>query len=365
MKKVIISFDSFKETFTSGEICNITKEYLSKRYDYNFICVPISDGGEGFLDCIETNLDCVIKKYTVTNANFEKCIAKVLYYHDLCFIECAEAVGFKHLKKMSRASNTTTLGVGELLKHALEEDVRKIFISLGGTITNDGGCGMLYSLGVRFFDEANVSFIPTGETLGKIKRIDTTNIIKCKDIVLLCDVTNPLLGDNGATKVYAPQKRANFEEINLMEEGMENYARICEECLNKDYKFSTSSGSAGGISFALMSFFDAVVSSGIEEYLKIIDYKSYAKNAEVIITGEGKLDMQSLCGKALSGIAKFANAENIEVVLICGKVDGDIKEYQEYGFHKIYAINDITRPIEDIKMSAKTDLIKTLESVEI
>lgn len=365
MRKVIISFDSFKETFTSSEVCEITKKYLSKRYDYDFICAPISDGGEGFLDCIQNNLNCVIKKYQVTNANFEKCIAKVLYYNNSCFIECAEVVGFKYFKETSRAMNTTSLGIGELIKHALEENVQTIYISLGGTITNDGGCGMLYSLGVRFSDQSNTSFIPTGETLDKIKRIDTTNMLECKNIVLLCDVTNPLIGKSGATKVYAPQKRANPDEVNMMEEGMKNYCNICLNTLNKDYKFKQSSGSAGGISFALMSFFDAVVTSGITEFLKIIDYNLLTDGANLIITGEGKLDRQSLCGKALSGIIDYAKKNNIEVVGICGKVDGDIKSYEKYGFSKIYAINDMARSIEDIKLTAKTDLIKTLERVEI
>ena len=222
----------------------------------------------------------------------------------------ASAAGLMLLTEQERsAANSTTYGVGELIKDALERGYRDILLTLGGSATNDGGCGMFAALGARFYNEKGGAFIPTGGTLLEIDRLDVSAVderLKECHITVATDVTNPLLGAEGATNVYGAQKGATEEELAHIEQGMAKWSQILFTQTGKAVQNIKGCGAAGGLSAPLLAFYACQVKSGIEAVLEALNYEEKVQHADIVITGEGKLDKQSLYGKAISGVAKVA-----------------------------------------------------------
>ncbi len=323
--KILTLIDSFKGTLTSKELGNLCKEELGS-------CVTsyaIADGGDGFLDSISENIALKKKHIKVLDPLFRPIDSYYLLKNDekTAYIELAKASGISLLKDAElNPLITSTYGFGEMILDALNQNVERIIIGIGGSATNDGGTGMLEALGASFNNGALTHL--QNCKLGEIESIDTNHLqerLKNIEIIVLSDVTNPLLGKNGATYVFSKQKGANTNMLAVLENNMEKYSS-----LNPEYINSPGSGAAGGVGYALKTFLNAKIVSGIDYLLDVICFDSICKEYDLIITGEGKIDSQSMQGKAISSIIKRSQGK--EVILVCA-----INELEEEN-QKIYSI---------------------------
>ena len=366
--KVVLAFDSFKETMDSLEVANITKEELLKKYpDIDIKIISVADGGEGSLKSIAYSNDSFEEEYNVTGPHFERINASVLNVKGDYYIESASVVGFKFKKNNDSPKNISTYGIGELIRNVLDKEPKSINICLGGTISNDGGCGMLCALGVKFYDKNNNTFIPLGKNLKDIDRIDISElddrIFKTK-VYALSDVTNPLYGANGASYVFARQKGATEEEIELLDKGLMHFNSKVIDAFNVDESKTPGSGAAGGIGFATYAFLKAKQKSGINAILEACNFNAYLDNADYVFTGEGKLDGQSFQGKAIMGIIDKALIKGIKVIGIFGTIEAEnvVLPKNVVG---IYKTNYLNLPFFEVKKRCKEDLRFTIQNINL
>lgn len=360
ISKIVISPDSFKDSISAKDASIAIKNGLSSVLgdSCEYVIAPIADGGEGTLDAIVDEKNIV--SLSVTGTSWDKVNTCYGFIGDTAVIEMARAAGLMLTpKEKRRAANATTYGVGELILDALDKGFRKILLTAGGSGTNDGGCGMISALGARFYDADGNLFVPTGKNLSKIQKIDASALDKrlgeCQ-FTIATDVTNPLLGNTGATFVYGRQKGADDNELILMEECMKNYAFLLERNCNKKVSDIQGCGAGGGIATPLLAFTDAHIESGIESVLKAIKYNELIENADAVITGEGKIDRQSLFGKAISGVARYAANASIPVYCFVGAIGDDKELLLSMGLEDIYALSDIAPSVE-YSMSHSDELL--------
>lgn len=354
--KIVIAPDSFKGSLSSEEVGFWIKKGINEIIpNANVVCVPIADGGEGTLDAICKKDQIVSIK--ASSPNFSKIDAEYGILGDTAVIEMAKTAGLTILPENLRvAKNATTLGVGESIMDAFNKGIRNFLITAGGSATNDGGAGLLSALGGKFFDENKREFIPTGKNLSEIKSIDTSGIDKellSSKFTIATDVKNPLLGKYGATNVYAKQKGATEEDLILMEKGMQNYANVIKDACKKDVSIIEGSGAGGGVAVPLLAFFDGKITSGINAILDAINFSDIIKDADIIITGEGKIDRQSLFGKAISGVCDRAKEKNIPVYCFVGGVGDKKEELLKMGIKDIYAVVERAKDLSDAMSNAK------------
>ncbi len=368
MKKIIIAPDSFKETMSNIEVTDIIYNTLRKKYpDYDYKLFPIADGGEGSLNAFYKT-GGVLKLCKCVGANNEPIEVNYLLYNDTIILEVAQNVGFKYKLNISNPGNTTTYGIGVVLKEALKSGSKKVCICLGGTITNDGGCGLASALGIKFYDKNNNEFIPVGNTLKDIDKIDNSIFLenfKDIEIIGLCDVTNPLHGINGASYIFAPQKGANEQQVYDLDQGLKHLEKIVLRDLKIDKASFEGSGAAGGLGYCIVSFLNGRLQKGIDTILDLIEFDNELTNDCVVITGEGKLDNQSLNGKVISGIINRIKNDNTRVIVVCGKMEGKEEDYFKYGISKVIVTNEENLDFEIVKIKCKEQLKKAIEKIEI
>ncbi len=368
MKKVIIAPDSFKETMTNVEVANIIYTSLKELYpNYVYKLFPIADGGEGSLNAFyETG--GILKSCSSVGANNESIVSNYLIYNDTIVIEVAQNIGFKYKKEYSNPGNTTTYGIGEVLKKALESNIKKVYFCLGGTITNDGGCGLASSLGIKFYDEKNQEFIPMGDSLINIAHIDNTNF-KQKygdiEIIGLCDVTNPLYGLNGASYIFAPQKGATADQVYSLDLGLKHLEQVVLNDLNVDEAHTEGAGAAGGLGYCIVALLGGKLQKGINTILDLVNFEKEIDDETIVITGEGKLDSQSLNGKVISGILDKTKNTNAEVIVVCGKFEGNIEDYNKKGIKQIIVTNEENLDFDIAKMKCKEQLFNAIKKIKI
>ena len=309
--KILTLIDSFKGTITSKRLGELTKEVLSN-LGHTVKPFAISDGGDGFLDAISENIELKEVKCIVCDPLMRRIESNYLVTEDTAYIELAKASGINLLtEKELNPFIASTYGFGEMINDAITKGFKKIVIGIGGSATDDGGSGMLEALGVKFNNGTLKEM--NNKNLGLINSIDTVVLEKkIKDVkfVVLSDVTNPLLGPNGATYVFSPQKGAKKDDLPLLENNMINYSSFYPEFI--DYP---GSGAAGGVGYALKTFLHAEVVSGIDYILDLIKYDEIYTNYDLIITGEGKIDSQSLQGKVISSIMSKTKERNL--IFVC------------------------------------------------
>lgn len=348
---IVVSPDSFKGSASANDVAHSIKKGLesNNKCDIDVISCPIADGGEG-------TLDAIVKKENIINIEvsgplFEKVKAEYGYIGKTAVIEMAKASGLTLIDIEKRSAiKTSTYGVGEMINDALKRGFRDFIITLGGSATNDGGCGMFSSLGATFLDKNGKSFIPTGGSLCDIDTIDLSHlnpVINECSFIIATDVTNPLTGNEGATMVYGKQKGASDEELELIENGMKHYSDILYSMTGKDISKIKGSGAAGGLGVPLLVFCKSKIQSGIESVLNALDYENIVKNADIIITGEGKIDRQSLYGKAISGVSKYAKKYNKPVYCFVGTVGDDIEEIKKMGICDVFSVSDMANSVYD------------------
>lgn len=356
--KIVICPDSFKESISSIEVCNSIEKGIKKVFDkVEVIKIPLADGGEGTIEAISLNTKLSLIKTKVLNPiGIEKKSYYAIDKNNTSIIEMALASGINLIDKEKRNPlKTTTFGVGQLIKKAVENNSKKIIIGLGGSATSDCGAGALQALGFEFFDDKNnlINEPINNNLLGKIKSISNKKVDKKifeVDIVLACDVKNTLLGSNGAVYTYALQKGAKKEELPILEKNIENFINVAEDFFDKKVKNLEGSGAAGGLGAGL-SFLNTIIKSGIEIIFDISDFKEKIKDADFIFTGEGKIDNQTVQGKVISGILKYSN--KTPIIALTGSFEGREKIYLNNTISCFSILNQTITLEESIKNTAK------------
>jgi len=361
-RKILAAIDSFKGTLSSRQIGEILKEESEKYSHIDFDFLPIADGGEGTLDAICDFGGFKKIEAVCTGPLFSLISCRYGQKDDEAFIESANVVGLNLIEyKEGNGGITTTFGIGELIKKAAENGAKKIYLSMGGTATNDGGLGCLSALGVKFYDENGREILPIGNSLPLIYDFDYSSLEEYKkiDFHLLTDVTNSLIGERGATRVFGKQKGISGVLADIIEEGMVNYCRLIQEKIGIDLSQVAGAGSAGGLGGALIAFLNAKVHSGIDAVLDMVGFDEKAKDFDILLTGEGKIDGQSLDGKAVSGVCKRGLAESKKIFCIVGKNTLSHEDQTQMGISKIYSLSEIAKSDRKAIEQAEIYLRKT------
>ena len=328
--KATVAMDSFKGSLTSLEAGNAVKDgILSASSEHEVTVLPLADGGEGTLEALTEGLNGIYRSEEVTGPEGKKVLARYGIVHgDTAIIEMAQASGLT-LVEENDILKATTYGTGELIRAALDEGIRKFIIGIGGSATNDGGTGMLEALGARFLSrdrcEEGASGALTLKTLTAIDISDLDSRIKESSFKVACDVRNPLLGKNGCSFIYGPQKGGSKEQIEEMDIWMRSYAELTRKILPKADPDFPGSGAAGGMGFALKYYLGAELVSGSKLVLEVTHLEDYIKEADILITGEGRIDGQSLYGKGPVEAARLAKKYDKEVVAFAGSEGPDAK----------------------------------------
>lgn len=369
MQNFILVPDSFKGTLSAIEVCNIMKSSIKNLYkDANIISVPVADGGEGTVDAFLYALGGEKKSVWVSDAfNEQKILAHYAMLKDnIAVIEMAACAGLPLVKNRLEPDKTTTFGVGELIVDAINSGAKKIILGLGGSATNDGGCGMAAALGVKFKDEQDQEFIPTGGTLSQIYKIDMNNIYsKIKDVefISMCDVDNPLCGRLGASAVFAPQKGADEDMVKSLDEGLAHLAKIIKRDLHIEVKDIKGAGAAGGLGAGSIAFLQSKLTKGIDVILDTINFDELVSKADIVFTGEGKFDSQSLHGKVVMGVANRSQKYKTPVIVVTGAIGENIQEAYNKGITAIFSINKEPMEFSKSALKSKENMILTMENI--
>lgn len=359
--KIVLAIDSFKGSGSSSQIEGWVAEGIRRVLDKaEILQIPIADGGEGTVNALTTALEGVYISTTVFNSIGETVEAEYgMLDNETAIIEMAEACGMGLVENNLRnVLNGSTYGVGQLIIHAIERGIKKIYIGLGGSATNDGGMGMALALGYQFI-KRDGSIIEKHEAgakvLQEIVEIDDKNRLKELDnvtIIILSDVSNTLHGVNGATAVYGPQKGIPLDRVEEIDSWMKNYATAIEKFANKNISEIAGAGAAGGLGAALLAFCHTEIYQGIDKMLEIIKFEELIKDAHLVITGEGSIDDQSIQGKAPIGIAKLAKKHNVPVMAIVGSRGNDLSKVYDAGLDLVLSV--INKPMTLVEAMENT-----------
>lgn len=351
--KIIIAIDSFKGSLTSIEAGEAVQKAIAQLLpDAETEIIPIADGGEGTLAVITHAIQGQAQFLEAHNPCMEPISTSYILSSDqqTAFIEMANISGLPLIKDYQRnPMKTTTYGVGELIQDALEKGCTQFILGIGGSATNDAGVGALQALGFRFLDKEGNILGQGGEILSQIHSIDRRKIhplLKNVHFIVACDVRNPFYGLEGAAYIFARQKGADDCMIEQLDQGMRSFAKVIELETGKDISHLPGSGAAGGMGGGFMAFLDAELRSGADLLLDLCQFREKAKDADLIITGEGRMDRQSLMGKITGKILEKGKAYGIPVIALAGCVE-DEALLKEAGFHGVYATKPNDMPLEE------------------
>lgn len=343
--KVVIAIDSFKGSLSSLQAGNAVKDAIC-RLDGNaeVLVKPLADGGEGTVEALSECSNSEIVELIVKGPLLKPVVAKycVLKDNNTAIIEMASASGITLISADERNPlETTTYGVGEIIKHAISKGCRRFIVGIGGSATNDGGVGMLTALGYEFLDKNSNPIALGAKGLKDLYKIKTDNVIpelKACSFNVACDVTNPLCGKNGCSAVFGPQKGATPEMIREMDCWLEKYSEIAKTVSEKADKNYSGAGAAGGLGFAFLAFTNATLKSGIQIILEETGIEEDIKNADIVVTGEGRLDSQTVMGKAPIGVTKLAKKYGKKVIAFSGCVTDDAEVCNEHGIDAFFPV---------------------------
>lgn len=351
--KFLFASDSFKGSLSSVEIVGILTEEAKRIFpDCECSGVSVADGGEGTIEAVIDAMNGQTRTVLVHGPLMEETTADYgVFDGSHAVIEMAKASGLPMVPAEKRNPlNTTTYGTGELIKAALDEGYRKIAIAIGGSATNDGGMGAMTALGVKFLDKAGNQLTGYGKDLGEVDRIDVSGLhpaVKETEFTVMCDVTNPLTGQNGATYTFGKQKGGTPEILEQLEKDMKSYAGKLLELTGIDVDQIKGTGAAGGLGAALNVFLNANMKSGIETVLDLIQFDTLLNGVDLVVTGEGRMDWQSAFGKVPSGIGMRCKEKGIPAVAIVGGMGDGAEKIYEYGIESITTTIQGAMPIEE------------------
>lgn len=370
--KVVVAIDSFKGSLTSMEAGNAAKEGVLRAQEAQVVVRPLADGGEGTTEALVEGLGGAYVEVPVTGPLGERVTARYGIMEDgrTAVMEMAEASGIILVKREELDPwRATTLGVGEMIRDAVKRGCREFIIGIGGSATTEGGIGMLQSLGYEFYDGEGRLLPPVLESLGRIARVSGEHVLselsECH-FQVACDVTNPLCGENGAVYVFGPQKGVKQEERPVMDEKMAHFAEVTRIFTGKDHSLSAGAGAAGGLGFALLSYLpDVELRPGISIVLEAVGLERELAGADVVITGEGRLDFQTAMGKVPVGVARLAKKYGCRVLAFAGGVTDDAGKCNEEGIDAFFPIVRGVTTLDEAmdKETAKKNMRLSVEQV--
>jgi glycerate kinase len=324
--RVLIAPDKFKGSLSAQQVCDAVEQGI-KKFDATIETIkhPLADGGEGTLEILQNYFNLKPVTVEVQNSLFEPVQATYSISGNSAFIEMSNASGLQLLKKEAQnCYYTSTIGTGQLILDAIEKGAKNITLFIGGSATNDAGIGMASALGYRFYNSKNELINPIGKELINISKIDTKNVeidFKKINFTVVCDVENPLYGKQGAAYIYGKQKGASKNQIKSLDLGLMNFSTQVQKYLKKDIATIKGAGAAGGLGAGALCFLNAKIQSGIDFVINQTKFKKHLKNkVDLIITGEGSVDKQTLEGKVVNGVGKIANKYKIPFYIVAGVV---------------------------------------------
>lgn len=362
---VLIAPDKFKGSLTAQQVCDeVERSFREAHSNYSVTKIPMADGGEGTAEILTASSNGRILKVKVRDPLFREIESWYGVSEDLntAFIEMAAASGLQLLKPQERNPLwTSSIGTGDLILNAIQNGAKRIIVGCGGSATNDAGIGMASALGVSFLNVDGNELKPIGENLGKIKSIDSRRLIKeiqnCS-ITFIADVENPLFGEHGAAFTFAPQKGASANDVVWLDDGLRNYAIALENILLGATAFA-GAGAAGGLPVSAKVFLNATHERGIDFIMRWLNLEEQIKQADLVITGEGKFDSQSLHGKVVSGIAEVCVKHQKKLWVICGVCEVDEVVWRKMGIEKAISLSSHTFDRDESILKA-ADLIYEL-----
>jgi len=348
--KIVIAPDSFKGSLKSPEVAQAMAVGVRVAVpDAEIVILPVGDGGEGTLDALVTATGGAFETHRVSGPLGEPVTARLGLLGDgeTVFVEMAEASGLSLLSAAERdPCRTSTYGTGELIRAALATGRKRLLIGIGGSATNDGGAGALQALGVRLLDAAGRELPAGGAALQQLSAIDLDGfrVPDGVEVVVACDVTNPLTGPEGASAIYGPQKGASPKDVTHLDAALAHYAVITTAKLGKEWKDSPGAGAAGGLGFALLAFLGARLERGVQLVLDVVQFDSHLDGADLVLTGEGRIDRQTTeYGKTLTGIGGRAQRAGVPVLALAGSVADDLGDYRQAGICGVASV--VSRPM--------------------
>ena len=374
--KILIAPDSFKESLTALEVCRAIKSGFTKIFpDADYSLLPMADGGEGTCEVLSYALGGDWQQVMVQDPLMRPIMAKYLLLPDAtAVIEIAQACGLHLLTPAERNPLlTSSYGVGEMIADALDKGAKRIIIGLGGSATNDAGVGMLTALGMKFYDNDDQLLVAGGESLHKLQRIEHSDFhaqIVNTVFEVACDVTNPLCGERGASAIFGPQKGANAQQVATLDNSLSHFAEVChnQQLSDNDPKAVNptqdlpGAGAAGGLGFALISFCGAQLQSGFTTVATAVTLAAQIAEADLVITGEGKLDAQTAMGKVASGISQLAKAHATPIIAICGSVE-TLAPAQQAQFNVVMPSIQRLDPIDKVLKDAYANIEATAMNI--
>jgi glycerate 2-kinase len=336
--KIIVTPDSFKGSISARSLCSTIKQGILEVYPEAIVHeIPLADGGEGTVENIIYATNGTTQEVNVKDplGRTTKASYGILGDGHTVVIEMAQASGLPLLSDNEKNPLiTSSFGTGELIIHALDAGYRRFIVGIGGSATNDGGTGMLKALGVHFYNHTGISLDEGGAALSELAYFDDTNLdsrIKESSFIVASDVNNPLCGSNGASAIFGPQKGATPEMVERLDKALFHYGEVIAAQTGNDIRNIPGSGAAGGMGAALIAFLQAQIRPGIDIMLEAVQFEDVIKDADLIITGEGKLDSQTLAGKVIAGVCQKANRYNVPTVALCGGMELTSKQCDELG----------------------------------
>lgn len=370
--KVVIAIDSLKGSLSSMEAGIAIKDgVLAAKPDAKVVVKPLADGGEGTTDALIEGMNGERIDLTVTGPMHTPVDAYYGYLKDTntAVMEMASAAGITLVPDSEKNPLlATSYGVGEMINDAIQRGCRNFIIGIGGSVTNDGGIGMLKALGVRFLDENGEDAGEGGQALAKVARIDVSGmnpLLKECHIQVACDVNNPLCGENGSTYVYGPQKGVTEDMKKTLDEAMAHFARVTSETLENDYMNTPGAGAAGGLGYAFLAYTGAALTPGIELILDAVGLEEELSGADVVVTGEGRLDFQTAMGKAPVGVARLAKKYNAKVIAFAGSVTKEATACNKEGIDAFFPILRSVCTLAEAMdpVAARNNMTATVEQV--
>jgi len=353
--KILVAPDSFKGSLTAMEAAeNIKRGIVKADPELDIDLLPMADGGEGTVQSLvdATAGEIIEKEVTGPLGESVKAFYGILGAGETAVIEMAAASGLPLVPEGKRNPlKTTTYGTGQLIASALEHGVKKIIIGIGGSATNDAGVGMAQALGAEILDAEGEEVGFGGGSLEQIAEIDLKNLdsrLKDVEILVACDVDNPLFGKNGAAHVYAPQKGADKEMVEKLDQNLRHFNQVVIKELNRDPNQIPGAGAAGGLGAGLVAFLDAELKAGVDIIHEIINFEQKLKGVDLVITGEGMLDGQSIFGKTPVGVSRTAAKKDIPVIAVAGTLGDGVEKVLEHGITSYFSIIDRPAELKDV-----------------
>lgn len=343
--RIIAAPNAFKESLSAVDAALAMKKGILRAMPgCHVVCVPVADGGDGLTEVMAEALSGTLIEMKVLGPRLKPlsslfCLAEA---QGVAVIEMARASGLALLpKKQQDPTKTSTYGTGQLIQAALDRGMRRIIVGLGGSATCDGGIGMASALGYTFLDREGKALVPIGSSLRLIHTIDGSKADSRLAAVVVegvCDVTNPLIGPNGASPVYSAQKGASPEQIKELDAGLENLARVIDRKMGIDIRYMPGAGAAGGLGGGLHAFLGAELRKGIDLVIDLVNLKEKIRGADLVLTAEGRIDFQTKYDKAPVGVARAAQEAGVPCIAVCGGVGERIDELYDSGINAVFSI---------------------------